>query len=207
MTPSITVCIPTLPDRYSLLQRAVASILQQRHAGCSVDLAIEADIPPFRGAAATRHAALLRADTEWVSFLDDDDEWLPHHLVTVVATIADYGEHLDFLHTRPVICRDGVDMPELTPLSPGQISTTVTVRRELALEVGGFTGIPALASERQPGIGAGEDGIFAARCQQAGALMLDLEEVTWRWHHHRYPGNTSGNPANVRPAPIPTALH
>lgn len=34
------------------------------------------------GAAAARNAGTRQLDTEWVAFLDSDDEWLPHHLAT-----------------------------------------------------------------------------------------------------------------------------
>jgi glycosyltransferase involved in cell wall biosynthesis len=37
------------------------------------------------GSAATRNRALAKVDTEWVAFLDDDEEFLPQHLERVTA--------------------------------------------------------------------------------------------------------------------------
>jgi len=46
------------------------------------------------GAAATRQRALTEVRTEWVAFLDDDDEFMPHHLLSLIthasATGADF---------------------------------------------------------------------------------------------------------------------
>lgn len=189
LQPGVTVVIPTLTARVKLLARAVSSVSKQTLGVAAVAVTYDID---GSGAAVTRQRGLDMVRTQWTAFLDDDDEFLPHHL----ATLMGMG---DVVHAQPVIVRDDKEMPQLVALSPGQITTTVVIRTELAREVGGFTGLPALL---RPGPGAGEDGVFADRCRRAGAKVVNLPEVTWRWHHHKVPGNTQGNPANVRPVPL-----
>jgi glycosyltransferase involved in cell wall biosynthesis len=183
-TDVITVCIPSIPARAvaGMLGRAVLSAMSQTRRPDTVVVAVYDRVA---GAAATRQRALEMVSTELVAFLDDDDEFLPHHLETLARAAADHGA--DMVHAQPVIVRRGSECPDIVPLSPGQITSTVLVRREVALAVGGFANIPV--SYRH---GAAEDGIFADRCRDAGAVIVRLPDVTWRWHHHG--ANVQGKP-------------
>src|ERR1700734_826097 len=73
----VTIVIPTIPPRASMLKRAVASVDAQTK--ILAGLIIEAD-PEHTGSAATRNRALARVETEWVLFLDDDDQLMPNAL-------------------------------------------------------------------------------------------------------------------------------
>jgi GT2 family glycosyltransferase len=47
---------------------------------------------PGPGGYAARNMAILRAQSDWIAFLDADDAWLPDHLATIGATIAQCAE-------------------------------------------------------------------------------------------------------------------
>jgi hypothetical protein len=97
-----TVIIPT-KDRPVLLERAVRSALAQTIPPQEVLVVDDGSVPPVsclgdarvrilrldlnRGVGAARNAGLAAAATHWVTFLDDDDELLPHMAATSLRLI------------------------------------------------------------------------------------------------------------------------
>jgi glycosyltransferase involved in cell wall biosynthesis len=97
MTPQITVLIAAY-NRPETLRLAVQSVLAQTYKAaeiivvddCSPDhdmRVVLADLPvkvirhsTNRGLSASRNTGIIEAATEWVAFLDDDDEYLPERL-------------------------------------------------------------------------------------------------------------------------------
>src|SRR3954452_10862529 len=93
----ITVVIPTF-NRVGLLERALRSVRSQRPCGPAQVIVVDdhsaddtAPVAEAHGAELIRHernlggaaayeTGLRAARQEWVALLDDDDEWLPHHL-------------------------------------------------------------------------------------------------------------------------------
>jgi hypothetical protein len=198
--PGITVCVPTIPPRQALYDRAILSIgeaARNMPSGVPVVVSMAIDIDR-EGAAATRQRALEQSDTKWVAFLDDDDEMDPWHLrdLWLNATRADYVWSRFRVGFPGGQCKDG---PE--PLGPGtfeqwndaqpaQTTVTTLVRRELAMDVGGFAqpdGADSIDGQR-----AGEDWLFTLACRAAGGVFLHVPKVTWTWNHHG--ANTSGLP-------------
>lgn len=192
-TLDVTVCIPSIPTREVLLRRAVDSVSgQSAHAKTtSVAMDYAGD-----GAAVTRNRAAEGATTEWLAFLDDDDEFLPHHLETLMehasATDADYV-FADFMVPQaPGFRLDSFCYGVFDPENPMQTTITIMVKRWIFEELGGYT-LPAEMT-RIHGDVVGEDYDFTKRCVAAGVHIHHVPFITWYWHHHG--GNTSGRKWN-----------
>jgi glycosyltransferase involved in cell wall biosynthesis len=186
----ITACIPSIVPRHKLLQRAVASVLQQTLPVTSISIAIDNS---HEGAAHTRNRALEGASTEWIAFLDDDDEWYPHHLQTLALCAEQTGADVVFpwFNTSPL---DHDPFPpifetlEYNPETPHMFPITTLVRRSMAVEVGGFP----LINDPENTVGAGEDWFFWIAMRDAGAKIVHVPQRTWVWHMDNPEGNTGG---------------
>lgn len=192
MKKGITVVIPTIPPRVNLLRRALLSVQHQTQQ--SQDCIIVRDLL-HDGAAITRQRGLEAVGTEWVAFLDDDDEFMPGHLEALAGAARSSGADYVFSWYEVV---GGTDprteefgLP-WNPSHPRQTTITTLVRTGLAREVGGFladTDEDLISPDRHY---AGEDWRFTQRMNDAGARIYHLPVKTWLWHHHGR--NTSGLP-------------
>lgn len=187
---SVGVAIPTIPPRSALLGRALASVYAQTRTPRHLSVACDTH---GDGAAATRNRAWRALDTDWVAFLDDDDELYPQHLERLVATACD--RDADFVYPWFEVV-GGVDpFPQhfgqpWNPAAPVQTTITGLWRRTALEAVGGF---PEPADEVDPlGNRLGEDMLAVLALNRAGGRIVHLPERTWRWHHHA--SNTSGLP-------------
>lgn len=99
MKNSVTVVIPTR-NRSELVLRALRSALAQTHSiervvvvvdgkddltvsalrDCGDDRLAWIVLPESRGSNNARNVGAAAAESEWIAFLDDDDEWLPEKL-------------------------------------------------------------------------------------------------------------------------------
>lgn len=191
ITDEVTVAIPSIPVRKLLLPRAIASVSDQYLPARAISVAVD---NLKEGAAMTRQRALAGVNTDWTAFLDDDDEFMPHHLNTLMATALDTGADYVFSWFEVV---GGVDpfpmnrLLEFDPASPKQTTITILVKTELAKQVG------FLRPSEGDAIGGnvwGEDYQFTIECIKAGAKIEQVPdgERTWYWHHDSQ--NTSGRP-------------
>lgn len=198
---SVCVAIPSIPTRTDKLNRALASVMAQNYPIDQISVSIDNE---RMGAGPNRNRAAFAAETEWVAFLDDDDEMDPIHIRTCVEhaerTGADlvfpwhrvvrYGEpHLDLLGHRGI--EDDKIVEKLD--KHNFIPVTVLVRTELLKSVGGF---PDTNTEEWPFDDAEDWGCWK-RLIKAGAKFSHVNEITWTWYHWGYgkpgePGNTSG---------------
>jgi glycosyltransferase involved in cell wall biosynthesis len=194
MTLEITVCISTIPPRAKKLRQALWSVIGQTQQ----PNAIVVEFDHLRtGAAATKNRALAQVQTEWVAFLDDDDQFMPEHLEKL--SRAQQESDADVIYSMPHIPqmadthdpqgRRGLpfDADELRKRS--YIQTTSLVRTDLFKRSGGFQ-IPD--QRLYPGSIYDDHGAWLALLDH-GAKFFHLPEQTFYWQVDG--GNTSGLPS------------
>jgi hypothetical protein len=211
MINDITVCIATIPPRGKLLRRALASVATQTLQPATIVVEYDHE---HAGAAATKNRAAARATTPWLAFLDDDDQFLPHHLWTLResvqgAVVWNYPESwiADVVYSIP-------ECPQLpggrdpngrygVPFDPDElrrrsyIQTTSLIRRDAFLGVGGFQ-LPDRTMPDDTPCPYDDWGLWLALLDEE-ARFLHVPEVTFVWNHwgrgeKDRPGNTSGDP-------------
>jgi hypothetical protein len=189
----ITVITPTIPPRGIMLGRASASVTAQKR---KTDAHVVAIDWTGDGPGATRNEALRRVTTEWVAFLDDDDEFLEHHLRACEKMALWSGADLVY----PIGRFDGAGDDPLRQMgqqfNPSRlrmgnfIPITTLARTELIMDAGGFP-----RGDEAPLMGAQrcEDWGLWLRLLDAGGKFMPLHQVTWLCHKHGGPyGNFSG---------------
>lgn len=201
---SVGVAIPSIPSRKKQLARTMGSVLGQTRYPDQVSVAVDTQ---RQGAAPTRNRAWRGLSTDWVAFIDDDDEMMTHHLKACLEHAAESGADMVFpwfeiwkygepTKDDPLGARGVADADIPAKLERSNfIPVTVVIKRELLQEVGGF---PIPLTPEWPMRDCEDWGCWK-RVVQAGGKISHLDQVTWRWHHWGYgkkgtPGNTSGQP-------------
>jgi len=183
--PTVGVAIPSIPPRTELLYRALRSVHAQTYPVTHVSIATD---HTRQGAASTRQRALDGITTDWVCYLDDDDEFRPFHVEHLVRFAQESGADYVFSWFDVV---GGMDpFPQhfgkrFNPTEPHHTTITVMVKTDLAKAVGFRDPVGGDGAG-----GSGEDWDFTLRCINQGAVVEHLPERTWLWHHDS--GNTSG---------------
>jgi glycosyltransferase involved in cell wall biosynthesis len=184
----ITVCIPSIPPRAALLQRALHSVLAQTLPAAALSVALDHH---REGAAVTRTRAVAAARTEWVALLDDDDQLYPQHLAALAGCAAETGADYVYGYFDVIGGLDPLNSfgEPFNPAAPKQTTTTILVRTDLAQACGWVDSSEEALIHGQR---AGEDYRFTLACLAKGARIVHHPERTWAWSHHG--GNTSGQP-------------
>jgi glycosyltransferase involved in cell wall biosynthesis len=201
----VTVVIPTIPGREDLLHRAKVSVSNQKVRPGGI--IVQSD-DARHGAHWARNVALDKVTTDWVAWLDDDDEFLPNHIQVLVRganksnadMVFSYAEFVGGRDPLAVMRGDGVIVPE--PINfpwnddaqrslrvhGNFIPVTYMVKTHAVRAVGGF---PAPYSF---------DARYSNDCEDYGLLLRLLDAGcsfhhvcgvrTWRYHFH--PANTGG---------------
>jgi glycosyltransferase involved in cell wall biosynthesis len=185
LVPGVTAVIPTIPTRRYYLERAVRSVLNQTHPVDAISVALDKD---HEGAALTRNRALESVGTEWCAFLDDDDEWLPEHVESLLGAADETGADVVYPW---FLVPDGFDVLAAKGLPfdrnelrlRNYIPVTVLARTKLLRAVGGFT---SRGDDENPC----EDWGCWLKLVEAGASFHHLNQRTWVWNWHGK--NTSG---------------
>jgi Glycosyl transferase family 2 len=197
--PSVTVCIPTIPRRAALLERAIASIESQTIQPNEVIIIEDTE---GQGAAKTRNSAWQNAKTDVVAFLDDDDEFLPRHLEACLTTMVKENAGLvyswfeltgwaDATPSRPDALATKLNGQLVHPLGVpfgheqeqhyrlhAFIPITTVVRRHFMVKSGGY---PVPGSSDWPREDC-EDWGGHLRLLDVGCKFVHHPERTWRCH-------------------------
>jgi len=185
LRPGITVCIASHPARTKTwLMPALQSVLNQTR---QPDAILVVNDIGAQGAGWTRRTLLEAVQTEWIAWLDSDDEWYPEHLEKCLNHALETGA----VYVYPWF--DGGDplghfgLP-FNPCTPHHTTMGHLVKTEIARRVGFY--------DSQPGPFSNEDwlyivGISEIACRE-GLIMSHLPERTW---YYRQAGqNSSGQP-------------
>jgi len=184
----VTVCIPSIPPRVKLLQRAITSVLQQQFPAAGISVCVDKH---KEGPAVVRNRLLAGVQTPWIAWLDDDDVLYPNHLSVCVQHAERSNADLVYPWFDVVGGRDPFPHhfgKPWNPEDPVQTTITTLVRTEALRAVGGFP-LPASATDAE-GNRAGEDFLAVLALNAAGCKIEHVAERTWAWHHHAR--NTSG---------------
>lgn len=200
MTSNITVIIPTVAPRREMLARALASVGRQTLQPDTIHVSDDVD---RIGGARNRQRALDRVTTELTAPLDDDDEFLPHHLEVLAAELERTNADLTFGWFDVIGGTDPFPWAEGKPWNdaePHQIPVTWLARTEIVQAVGGFAGDWDVDQAEDPGVDqdgnrAGEDFRLVLRLVNAGAKIAHLNNRSWLWYHHGT--NSMGLPSRV----------
>jgi glycosyltransferase involved in cell wall biosynthesis len=122
---SIDVIIPTY-NRAHVLDRTVQSVLNQSYKDFRIILVDDGSTDGTnekvhqykndsrfkiltqenQGVSSARNLGIRHSSNDWISFLDSDDEWLPHKLKKQMDLIQD-NPHLEFVHSNEIWIRNG----------------------------------------------------------------------------------------------------
>lgn len=187
MDRDVTVAITAIPPRIGKkLDRAIASVWAQTHKPETLIVNIDWS---KQGAGANRNRGLTQAQTTWVAFLDDDDEFLPHHLAHCLDLAEATGADVVVPWFRvaggsdPFPGNRGCGVPASGPMPAFPV--TVLARREVARRARFTEGLTATS-------GGGEEYHYFTMLRDREATFHMDEKETWIYHHG---GNTSGLPS------------
>lgn len=185
-TGEITVCVATIPPRGMQLTRALRSVALQVKQPKTIVIEYDHE---REGARAVKNRALSKVDTEYVAFLDDDDEFTVDHLALLLYSALETNADVTYGWYR-VVGGGGDPRPDRfnVPFDADElrrgsyIHTAPLVRAELLKKAGGF--------QWAPGSQLDDWGAWLAMLNN-GATFHHLPVKTYIWYHD---GNTSGQP-------------
>lgn len=206
----VTIVVPTIAGREELLRRALASVDAQQFTPGGVVVLLDKN---RLGAHVARNEALKEVKTDWVAWLDDDDELLPNHLKVLVRganksradmvfTYPEFVGGVDPLAVADPIANLFIASPVNVPWDASAewslrthgnfIPVTYMVKTEAVRAVGGF---PAPYSFDAPASRDCEDYGLLLKLLDAGYRFHHVCGVrTWRYHYHE--SNTGGRGAD-----------
>lgn len=166
----ISVITASIPGRSELLARACRSVEAQTRPPDEHLVRVDHE---RAGAARTRNVLLEAAEGELVAVLDDDDELLPRHLELLVRRSIETGADVVYSDPDPrgkVPSGVGRDFDSAALRARNFVPATVVLRRDVALDVGGFPDVHA------------EDWGLWLLLDQAGARFEHVAAPTWIYH-------------------------
>lgn len=188
LRPGITACIAAHPARLTngLLERALRSVLAQTLQPAAIIVGNDIE---RRSAGVNRQNILDMVQTEWMAWLDSDDEWYPEHLAKLHAVAEQTGAMFVFSwYDAPGEPLGHFGLP-FNPETPHHTTTTFLVKTEHAKACG-------FGEDIRTESHSNEDWLHLLRlCERSkvsGEPMVHLAERTWYWHMDEH--NSCGLP-------------
>lgn len=192
MPLDITVVIPTIPQRKGKLRKAISSVMAQTYPVCALSVAVDLD---KEGSARTRNRALDNVSTEWVAFLDDDDQFLPNGVETLVR--AQMESQADVVYGLPrIVDAQGNIQPRFFEAGGPPVFDPDLLYQKSYIPVVSLVRTWMAKSARfsfaQDGTGAYDDWGFYQSLLDIQAKFYHVNQETFIWNIDG--GNTSGKP-------------
>jgi glycosyltransferase involved in cell wall biosynthesis len=172
-----------------MLNRALVSVLNQLRQPDMILVGIDHD---RLGAARNRNRMLSSVSTEWIAFLDDDDEMLTQHLLVLLQNSDD---SVDVVYTGCLVSGpQGEDIPLREEWGRfGEPFNGLLLRKKSYLPVTSLvrTELAQRAHFHAPEGSIYDDWGFYLDLLNQGARFLHVPQKTWIWHHTG--PNTSGH--------------
>lgn len=189
----VTVVIPTIVKRDHLLTRAIQSCHLQTMPPDDVIVQLDTE---REGAWVTRNKGIMKVQTEWTAFLDDDDTLLLHHLEFLTDRAAEFDLDLCWGYYEvvnggdpfPASFRGLQYNPEQAHVFPITVLVKTAYIQAAVEEMGGFQPDP----DGTGNWGIQDQPVWDHIIVKLKAKHMAFPDITWRWHHHS--GNTSGLP-------------
>jgi len=178
----ISLLTASLPERQPLLAEACASVAAQTLKPAvhliGVDYA-------RRGAEATYNALSEQVETEWLTFLDDDDLLDPHHLEVLAANLSD---DVDVVYTG---CRtEGHQFPHYNQtFNPNLLLKRSIVPITACVRTSTFRDLKFVKEW-------GYDWRLWQRIHRAGGKFLAVPQITWTYRRTAYGNQSHGELAS-----------
>jgi hypothetical protein len=195
----VTAVIPVHPARWRtpMMRRALRSVALQTVPVAGYSIAADLD---GQGAGPTRDRALAAVpdDSEWVAFLDSDDEWDPLHIEELLAYAKISGADVVYPACRVIHTKLGLLSPNHEGFDewgrPGKPFDAKLLRKRSYIPVTSLvrTSLAKQCRFTPPAGSHYDDWGFYVGLLDLGAKFVHLPEITWTWHHG--PHNTSGQP-------------
>lgn len=192
----VTMVMPIHPPRWkTTMRRALRSVFAQTMPVAAMSIATDLR---GEGAGPMRNRALADVRTEWVAFLDSDDEWHPNHVADLLECAARFDADVVYSVCRVVHSEAGelpMDHPGFEDWGrPGQPFDADLLRERSYLPVTSLvrTELAQKSSFVPPDGSHYDDWGFYLGLLDQGATFVHLPRITWTWHHG--PHNTSGDP-------------
>lgn len=186
MSSGITLIIPHIPTRHELfLEVTLPSVLRQT---LQPDVVLVMTDNDREGAGAMRNRGIELTRTEWVAFLDDDDELFPDHLAVCCNHALETGADVvwPWYECSNDPLPPGFFGRQWNPKEPHSFPITTLVRTEIARRAS----FPGPAREDF----GGEDWSYWLQLSALEVKFAHVPQRTWRYNHHGR--NTSGAPGN-----------
>jgi glycosyltransferase involved in cell wall biosynthesis len=190
----VTMVMPVHPARWgTTMRRALRSVLAQSMPVAAMSIATDTE---GAGAGPTRNRAMAVVQTEWIAFLDSDDEWHVDHVKRLVACATETGADVVYPACRVIHTELGV-LPRNHPGfeewgRPGQPFDAELLRRKSYLPVTSLvrTSLAQESSFVPPGGSHYDDWGFYLGLLDLGATFVHLPWISWTWFHG--PHNSGG---------------